>query len=167
MLEMVTDIKHEFKNILNEIQWMDKETKERAHAKLETIKEYIAYPEEILDTSRLEDLYEGIEISPDTFYLNAINMSKWAVDYHWGKLREKIDKTDWKRHSNPAVVNAFYSALENSIQFPAGILQGIFFNKDRPSYMNYASIGWVIGHEITHGFDDQGRQYNNEGSKKN
>ena len=52
-----------------------------------------------------------------------------------------MDKTDWKRHANPAVVNAFYSSLENSIQFPAGILQGIFFNQDRPSYMNYGSIG--------------------------
>ena len=77
------------------------------------------------------------------------------MNYHWKKLREPVDKTDWKRHANPAVVNAFYSSLENSIQFPAGILQGVFFNQDRPSYMNYGSIGWVIGHEITHGFDDQ------------
>ena len=113
-------------------------------------------------------------------------MGKWSIKYAWSKLREQIDKTDWKRHANPAVVNAYYSGIENSIQFPAGILQvlltqiylinffnlftyvilfqGIFFSKDRPSYMNYGGIGWVIGHEITHGFDDQGRQYNSDGN---
>ena len=57
------------------------------------------------------------------------------------------------RHGRPAVVNAFYSPLENSIQFPAGILQGVFFSSSRPNYLNYGAIGWVIGHEITHGFD--------------
>ena len=75
----------------------------------------------------------------------------------------KVNKTDWVRHGQPAVVNAFYSPLENSIQFPAGILQSIFFSSDRPRYMNYGAIGWVIGHEITHGFDDQGRQFDLDG----
>ena len=79
----------------------------------------------------------------------------------------QVDKTDWKRHGAPAVVNAFYSSIENSIQFPAGILQGNFFGSDRPAYMNYGGIGWVIGHEITHGFDDQGRQYDSVGNLKN
>ena len=70
-------------------------------------------------------------------------------------LSFQVDKTDWKRHGAPAVVNAFYSSIENSIQFPAGILQGVFFNSQRPKYMNYGAIGWVIGHEITHGFDGE------------
>ena len=69
----------------------------------------------------------------------------------------KVDKTDWKRHAKPAIVNAFYSSIENSIQFPAGILQGIFYSKDRPNYLNFGGIGFIIGHEITHGFDDQVR----------
>lgn len=120
-----------------------------------------------MDNAKLEDLYKGLEISRDSYFSNGINMSIWSTNYHWSKLREKVDKTDWKRHANPAIVNAFYSSLENSIQFPAGILQGIFFGQDRPSYMNYASIGWVIGHEITHGFDDQGRQFNQEGNLQN
>ena len=77
----------------------------------------------------------------------------------------QVNKTDWVHHGRPAVVNAFYSPLENSIQFPAGILQGIFFSNDRPRYMNYGAIGWVIGHEITHGFDDQGRQFDMDGKK--
>ena len=123
MLEMVGDIREEFQQILNEISWMDDKTRARAHAKLRAIKEYIAYPPEIMDNSKLEDLYEGLEISGDSYFENSINMSIWSTNYHWSKLREKVDKTDWKRHANPAVVNAFYSSIENSIQFPAGILQ--------------------------------------------
>ena len=128
MLEMVGDIREEFQQILNEISWMDDKTRTRAHAKLRAIKEYIAYPPEIMDNSKLEDLYEGLEISGDSYFANSINMSIWSTNYHWSKLREKVDKTDWKRHANPAVVNAFYSSIENSIQFPAGILQ-VFFQK--------------------------------------
>ena len=107
---------------------MDPETKRRAHDKLDAIKEYIGYMPEIMDNSKLEELYEGLEISRDSYYDNGINMSIWSTNYHWKKLREKVDKTDWKRHANPAVVNAFYSSLENSIQFPAGILQVRDFN---------------------------------------
>lgn len=164
MLEMVQDIREEFRQILDEISWMDGKTRQRAHKKLNAIKEYIAYPPEIMVNSNLEELYKGLKISSDSYFQNGIDMSIWSTNYHWSKLREKVDKTDWKRHANPAVVNAFYSSIENSIQFPAGILQGNFFSKDRPSYMNYGGIGWVIGHEITHGFDDQGRQYNSEGN---
>ena len=81
--------------------------------------------------------------------------------------RKPVDKEDWVRHGNPAMINAFYSPIENSIQFPAGILQGVFFNSERPRYMNFGAIGWVIGHEITHGFDDQGRQFDKDGNLVN
>ena len=102
---------------------MDESTKDRAHRKLNAIKEYIAYPEEILVDKNLEELYKGLQISSDNYFQNGINMSIWSTNYIWGKLRDKVDKTDWKRHAYPAVVNAFYSSIENSIQFPAGILQ--------------------------------------------
>eukprot|EP00092_Neocalanus_flemingeri_P081366 GFUD01101616.1.p1 GENE.GFUD01101616.1~~GFUD01101616.1.p1 ORF type:complete len:767 (-),score=189.44 GFUD01101616.1:111-2411(-) len=167
MNEMVRDIRNEFEEILTKINWMDSKTRKRAKAKLATMKEYIGYPEEILVKKNLQELYEGLYVSAKDHFKNGINMSIWGTNYAWGRLREKIDKTDWKRHGRPAVVNAFYSSIENSIQFPAGILQGNFFGNDRPSYMNYGGIGWVIGHEITHGFDDQGRQYDEQGNLEN
>jgi predicted metalloendopeptidase len=167
MDEMVRDIRHEFDRILTEISWMDEETRKRARKKLSTMKEYIGYPKEIMIEKKLEDLYENLHVNSGDHFINGINMSIWGTNYAWGKLREKIDKTDWKRHGQPAVVNAFYPSIENSIQFPAGILQGNFFGSDRPSYMNYGGIGWVIGHEITHGFDDQGRQFDDEGNLAN
>jgi len=167
MNEMVKDIRAEMEKILDNIDWMDDMTRERAKDKLRTMKEYIGYPEEILQENLLEELYEDLEVGAGDHFNNGIRMSKWGTNYAWKKLREKVDKTDWKRHSRPAVVNAFYSSIENSIQFPAGILQGNFFGSDRPAYMNYGGIGWVIGHEITHGFDDQGRQYDDTGNLAN
>ena len=125
---------------------------------------HIGYPPELLDMKKLEGLYDGLELSENDYFGNALRTTIFGTDYAFSKLREKVNKTDWVRHGRPAVVNAFYSPLENSIQFPAGILQGIFFGQDRPLYMNYGAIGWVIGHEITHGFDDQGRQFDQEGN---
>ena len=99
---------------------------------------------------------------------NVINVEKWLNHLTNKNLfRKVVDKDDWVRHGNPAMINAFYSPIENSIQFPAGILQGVFFNSERPRYMNYGAIGWVIGHEITHGFDDQGRQFDKVGNLVN
>ena len=86
---------------------------------------------------------QDLEVSPEKHFENGIEVGKWSTTYVWSKIREKIDKTDWKRHDQPAIVNAFYSPLENSIQFPAGILQGNFFGAARPAYMNYGAIGWV------------------------
>jgi predicted metalloendopeptidase len=143
---------------------MDEDTKRQARVKAQGMVEHIGYPPELLEMAKLEELYRGLELSPDAYLGNALNMTVFGTNYAFSKLREKVNKTDWVRHGRPAVVNAFYSPLENSIQFPAGILQGIFFSSDRPKYMNYGAIGWVIGHEITHGFDDQGRQFDEDGN---
>ena len=135
-----------------------------AKGKARAMVKHIGYPSELLDMSKLEALYNGLELSTDDYFGNGQHMSIMSTNYAFSKLREKVNKTDWERHGNPAVVNAFYSPLENSIQFPAGILQGVFFSSERPLYLNYGAIGWVIGHEITHGFDDQGRQFDEDGN---
>jgi len=163
-LMMVSEIRRQFERLLDEVDWMDEDTKRQARVKAQGMVEHIGYPSELLEMSKLEDLYAGLELSPNAYLGNALNMTVFGTNYAFSKLREKVNKTDWVRHGRPAVVNAFYSPLENSIQFPAGILQGIFFSSDRPKYMNYGAIGWVIGHEITHGFDDQGRQFDEEGN---
>jgi predicted metalloendopeptidase len=163
-LLMVSEIRRQFERLLDEVDWMDEDTKRQARVKAQGMVEHIGYPSELLEMSKLEDLYAGLELSPNAYLRNALNMTVFGTNYAFSKLREKVNKTDWVRHGRPAVVNAFYSPLENSIQFPAGILQGIFFSSDRPKYMNYGAIGWVIGHEITHGFDDQGRQFDEEGN---
>jgi predicted metalloendopeptidase len=80
------------------------------------------------------------------------------------KLRQKVDPYDWKDFKNVAIVNAHYDRTYNRMKYPAGILQGGFFNSKLPRYMNFGGIGMVIGHEITHGFDDKGRQRNSEGT---
>ena len=144
---------------------MDELTKAKAREKAASIVEHIGYPSELMDVQKLEDLYAGLDLNSTHYLGNALNMTVFGTNYAFSKLREKVNKTDWVHHGRPAVVNAFYSPLENSIQFPAGILQGIFFSNDRPRYLNYGAIGWVIGHEITHGFDDQGRQFDTKGNK--
>merc|ERR1719192_820899 len=166
-LMMVSEIRRQFERLLDEVDWMDEDTKRQARVKAQGMVEHIGYPSELLDQSKLEELYAGLELSPNAYLGNALNMTVFGTNYAFSKLREKVNKTDWVRHGRPAVVNAFYSPLENSIQFPAGILQGIFFSSDRPKYMNYGAIGWVIGHEITHGFDDQGRRFDKEGNLVN
>jgi predicted metalloendopeptidase len=163
-LEMVQDIRAEFDEILDEIDWMDEKTRLRAKEKSSRIVTHIAYPSELLEDQKLVDLYEGLNPKPEFYYKNMLDLTVFGTDYSFKRLREIVNKTDWISHGKAAVVNAFYSPLENSIQFPAGILQGIFFNAERPKYLNYGAIGFVIGHEITHGFDDQGKQFDSDGN---
>ncbi|XP_076238812.1 M13 family metallopeptidase neprilysin 2 isoform X2 [Calliopsis andreniformis] len=163
-MEMVADIKDEFTKILKKVDWMDDETRKSALKKAASMATHIAYPDELLDDKKLEKFYEKLELSGDNYMKSILNLTLFGIDYTFGKLRKPVNKTDWLAHGRPAIVNAFYSSIENSIQFPAGILQGAFFNNDRPKYMNYGAIGFVIGHEITHGFDDQGRQFDGNGN---
>ena len=108
-------------------------------------------------------LLTGLNPSDD-FYSNILQRSKFWAGYEYNRLREKIDPKDWKDNQAIALVNAFYNPEINAMIFPAGILQGSFFNSQAPKYVNFGAIGIVIGHEITHGFDDQGRRRNHEGS---
>ncbi|XP_035741301.1 neprilysin-2-like isoform X2 [Vespa mandarinia] len=163
-LEMVADIREEFTKILKKVDWMDEETKESALDKAASMSSHIAYPDELLDDKKLEEFYEKLELTEGNYLESILNLTHFGIEYSFSRLRKPVNKSDWRAHGKPAIVNAFYSSIENSIQFPAGILQGAFFNNDRPRYMNYGAIGFVIGHEITHGFDDQGRQFDKEGN---
>jgi len=162
--QMVENVRAEFKTMLDELDWMDPTTKSRAHTKADKITPHIAYAKEILDDKLINEFYEGIDLRKDSYLKNIIRLKKFISEYYVDEFRKPIDKKSWKTHGGAAIVNAFYNPDENSIQFPAGILDGVFFNADRPLYMNYGAIGFVVGHEITHGFDDQGSQKDGDGN---
>jgi len=162
--EIVENVRSEFKKMLDELTWMDPTTKAKAHIKVDQITPHMAYAKEILDTKLIDEFYNGLYLQQDSYLKNILRLKKFIYDYHIREFRNPIDKQSWKTHGGAAIVNAFYSPEENSIQFPAGILEGVFFQKDRPLYMNYGGIGFVVGHEITHGFDDEGSQYDGHGN---
>ena len=152
-MEMVTNIRKEFNEILNTASWMDATTRKAALAKLSAMDTHIGYPDELMDDKKLIDYYQGLTIDDNNHLENILNIKKFQHDKDFGKLRDPVNRTVWFNHAESAVSNAYYSPIENSIQFPAAILQGKYFSADRPKYMNYGAIGFVFGHEITHGFD--------------
>jgi len=162
--EIVETVRDEFKKMLEELTWMDSKTKARAQKKADQITPHIAYAKEILDDNLMNEFYEGMDLQKDSYLKNILRLKKFIFAYYVKELRKPIDKKSWKTHGGAAIVNAFYSSEENSIQFPAGILDGVFFQEDRPLYMNYGGIGFVVGHEITHGFDDEGSQKDGDGN---
>lgn len=156
-LEMVNNIKDAMHKRIDQLTWMSEETKKEAHTKLTKLKVKIGYPDEWED-------YSSIEISKDNYIQNRWNANSFANSENWGKLGQPIDPNEW--HMAASVVNAYYNPPANEIVFPAGILQPPFYNYKADDAVNYGGIGAVIGHEITHGFDDSGRKYNHEGELK-
>ncbi|CAL4164070.1 unnamed protein product, partial [Meganyctiphanes norvegica] len=165
--EMVTYIQEEFDNILHNIEWMDDATRQRALKKSDSMYSSIAYPPELLDDSKIHEYYDGLIINKGDFLQQNLNMSKFGVHSNLKELRDEVDKKDWREYAKAAQVNAYYNSLSNAIMFPAGILQGVYFNADRPMYQNFGGIGFVIGHEITHGFDNTGKQFDANGNLRN
>lgn len=163
-VEMVANIRRSFEKILAEVDWMDSVTLEKARQKLASISQHIAYPDELLDNRLVDDLYRNLTVDSKQHFSNVMSIRRFAINYAFSQLRKPVNKSDWIQHGDAAEVNAFYNPPDNSIMFPAGILQGGFFGSARPRYLNYGAIGFVIGHEITHGFDDQGRQFDKEGN---
>ncbi|KFP12280.1 neprilysin [Egretta garzetta] len=160
--EMIQDIRDVFIKTLDELTWMDAETKKKAEQKAIAIRERIGYPDEIVtDSNKLNSEYQELNFKEEEYFENIIQNLVFTQKKRLKKLREKVDKEEWI--SGAAVVNAFYSASRNQIVFPAGILQPPFFSASQPKSLNYGGIGMVIGHEITHGFDDNGRNFNENG----
>lgn len=115
-LEMVNGIRKEFENILREVTWMDEQTRQAALDKVHAMATHIGYPDEIMDNKKIENYYEKLEIDPDNYLLSVLNMNVFGTDYAFNKLRKPANKTDWVTHARPAIVNAFYSSIENSIR---------------------------------------------------
>ncbi|CAF1088486.1 unnamed protein product [Rotaria sordida] len=164
-LEMIHNIRSAFIEMLEESTWMDDVSKSKAKEKALAIDEKIGYPEYLSSDNITELEQDYAEYNFNESYIhNIFKMLKIKSKENFKILRETVDRKAWGA-SPPTVVNAFYTPSKNQIAFPAGIFQMPFFNKDTPKYLNYGGIGAVIGHEITHGFDDNGRQYDKDGNR--
>ncbi len=155
---LVKNLLRSFGESIGELEWMTDETKARAKEKLSKIDTKIGYTEKWRD-------YSGLDVSPDNLFGNVLNSA--AVEYHRmiDRLGKPIDRTEWGM--TPQTVNAYYNPAKNEIVFPAAILQPPFFNVDADDAVNYGGIGAVIGHEISHAFDDQGSKYDGDGNLNN
>ena len=140
---------------IDQATWMTDSTKANAHEKLSTIYVKIGYPNKWRDYSKLD-------IKNDSYYANVVRSNEFDMEYMFSKINKPVDKDEWLM--TPQTVNAYYNPTTNEICFPAAILQPPFFNMQADEAANYGAIGVVIGHELTHGFDDQGRQYDEQGN---
>ncbi len=155
MLKLIENLRLALAERIDGLTWMSDETKAKAQEKLATMGVKVGYPDKWRDYSKLE-------ITRDNYVQNIINSNKFDFEYAISKIGKPVDKSEW--HMTPQTVNAYYSPNMNEIVFPAAILQPPFFFKDADDAVNYGGIGAVIGHEMTHGFDDQGRQYDKNGN---
>jgi len=158
MENMIENLREAYRESINKLTWMTGETKEKALKKLNAFTYKIGYPEEWKD-------YSMLEISDHDLVQNAMNTAKNNYQRMIDKLGNPVDKKEW--FMNPQMVNAYYSSSGNEIVFPAGILQPPFFHPAFDKAINYGGIGAVIGHEFTHGFDDQGSKYDWDGNLNN
>ena len=157
MDSLVNNLQLVFKGRIAKLTWMSDSTKQQALIKLNTIMKKIGYPTKWKD-------YSDVEISRDNYYANLKNFDKHYYKEQVKKLSQPVDRTEWDMTT--PTVNAYYNPSYNEIVFPAGILQFPFFNVNADDAINYGAIGVVIGHEMTHGFDDEGRQYDEKGNLK-
>jgi len=160
---MVEDLRASFKELVEETDWMDQETQAKAQEKADMMLQLIGYPDWLVDPKKVDEYFsDNVASEPDGHFGNVYTGKNWAAKQDLITLRMSPQRDVWLMH--PAIVNAWYSPAHNTITFPAGILQAPFFKGGWPRYLNYGAMGMVIGHEITHGFDDQGRQYDGTGS---
>ena len=157
MVNLVTNMQNTFAERIRRLDWMSEDTRKKALEKLDAFTKKIAYPDKWKD-------YDGVVINRNDFLGNIHSCSVWAYNYMVNHMGQPVDKTDWGM--TPPTINAQYSPTNNDITFPAGILQFPFFDFGADDAVNYGGIAAVIGHEMTHGFDDQGRQFDANGNLK-
>lgn len=160
--ELVDNLKKAYAERIQKLEWMSDSTKVKAQEKLANLRVKIGYPDEWKDYSQLE--VKGKE-DGGSFAGNMMNVSRWSWERKVEKVGQPVDKGEW--FLPPQVVNAYYHPLYNEIVFPAAILQPPYYNYQADPAVNYGGIGAVIGHEISHGFDDQGSRYDAQGNLKN
>jgi predicted metalloendopeptidase len=154
-LEMVHDIEAAMDRDIDTLDWMSPETKVKAKAKLHLVANKIGYPDHWRD-------YSSLSISPDDAFGNALRATAFENDRELNKIGKPVDKLEWGM--TPPTVNAYYNPSMNDINFPAGILQPAFYDPNADLAVNYGHIGAIIGHELTHGFDDQGKKFDGNGN---
>lgn len=155
MVNLVNNLKGVLGDRIKRLDWMSEATKQHALKKLNAFTVKIGYPDKW-------QTYDGLVIVRNDYYGNLKRISRWRYNYNISQLGKPVDKTRWGM--TPPTVNAYYNPTNNEIVFPAGILQFPFFDFKADDAVNYGGIGAVIGHEMTHGFDDQGRKFDSDGS---
>ncbi len=155
MVKLVENLRLGFADRIKKLDWMTEETKKKALEKLHAITVKIGYPDKWKDYSKLK-------VTPDDYFGNVMASNEFEYNRNLKKIGKPVDKSEWGM--TPQTVNAYYNPSNNEIVFPAAILQPPFFNPNADDAVNYGAIGVVIGHEMTHGFDDQGRQYDKDGN---
>ena len=155
MVELVANLIEAYRQSISSLDWMSAETRERALEKLGRFTPKIGYPDEWKD-------YSALEVDPTDLLGNVRRAGEWMSDFQFAKLGKPVDRNEWLM--TPQTVNAYYHPRMNEIVFPAAILQPPFFDPDADDAANYGGIGAVIGHEIGHGFDDQGSKYDGDGN---
>ncbi|XP_036943675.1 endothelin-converting enzyme-like 1 isoform X2 [Acanthopagrus latus] len=161
--ELVEDIKHSLDLRLQDLDWMDEATKEAARAKLKHMMVMTGYPDFLLKPELIDEEY-GFDVDEKTYFKNILNSIKFNIKLSVKKIHEEVDKTTWLLP--PQALNAYYLPNKNQMVFPAGILQPTLYNPEFPQSLNYGGIGAIIGHELTHGYDDWGGQYDRHGNLK-
>ena len=157
ILELVNNLQEAYKERINQLSWMSDATKQKAVIKLNAIAKKIGYPDKWKD-------YSSVEISKDDLIQNLKNTGHFSYEYNVNKIGKPVDRSEW--FMTPPTIDAYYNPYTNDINFPAGILQPPFFYANGDDALNYGAIGVVIGHEMTHGFDDQGSLYDAKGNLK-
>ncbi|MBP8904266.1 MAG: M13 family metallopeptidase [Paludibacteraceae bacterium] len=157
MVQLVKNLQTALGQRIQNLEWMGDSTKLKAMEKLNTFHVKVGYPDKWRD-------YSSLEIKKDSYWANIKRTNKFQSDYMFAKVGNPVDKDEW--FMTPQTVNAYYNPSTNEICFPAGILQYPFFDMKADDAFNYGAIGVVIGHEMTHGFDDQGRQFDKDGNLK-
>ncbi|XP_065811164.1 endothelin-converting enzyme 1 isoform X2 [Labrus bergylta] len=160
--DMVGDIKSAFEDSIKYVNWMDAETKKAAKEKADALYNMVGYPEFIMNATKLDKVYNDFEVVSEHYFQNVMQYYNFSGRVTADQLRKAPNRNQWSM--TPPTVNAYYNPTKNEMVLPAGILQAPFYSRSWPKALNYGGIGVVMGHELTHAFDDQGREYDKDGN---